>query len=68
MNADRIEWYKNQLRGIPVADIPLKVRSILMDATNEARREERERVIDKCVELGAIEHDGVFAEEIRATE
>ena len=34
----------------------------------EVRRAEREKAIEKCVELGAIERDGVFAAEIRAME
>lgn len=67
MNADRIEWYANQLRGIPVADIPRTVRRILFEATNEVRRAERERVISKLLNLGAL-GDGDFILSIQAME
>lgn len=53
----------NHLKNKAIA-IPTDSKEIIA----EVRRAEREKVIEKCVELGAIERDGVFAEEIRAIE
>lgn len=39
MKTDRIDFYANQLRGIPIADLGRKVREILRDATAEAELE-----------------------------
>ena len=49
----------------------LKALAISTDSTqilDEVRLAEREKVIDKCVALGAIERDGVFSAVIRAME
>lgn len=35
MTADRIDYYANLLRGIPVAELGRKIKEILRDATNE---------------------------------
>ena len=43
MKADRIDYYANQLRGIPVADLGRKVREVLRDVWNEATTAERNR-------------------------
>ena len=45
MKADRIDYYANQLRGIPMSDLGRKLREVLRDATNEAKAEENEAII-----------------------
>ena len=44
MNADRIDYYANQLRGVPVSDLGRKLREVLRDATDEAKAEENEAI------------------------
>ena len=56
MNADRIEYYANQLRGIPMSDLGRKLREVLRDATNEAKAEENEACAKVCEYLGREIH------------
>ena len=42
MNADRIDYYANQVRGIPISDLARKLREVLRKSTDEAASEERE--------------------------
>lgn len=51
-----------------LADDALAIPTDSTQMLDEVRRAEREKVIERCIELGAIERDGVFAEEIRAME
>lgn len=63
------EYDKGYTRAM--ADSCKEALALPTDSTQilaEVRRAEREKVIEKCIELGAIERDGVFAEEIRAME
>lgn len=48
MNADRLEHYRNQLRGVPIRDLGRKATEILMAATNEAEANEREACARLC--------------------
>lgn len=63
MNADRIDYYTNQLRGVPVSDLGRKLREVLRDATKEAKAEENEacaKVLqdnaDACGEESIMRH------------
>ena len=53
MNADRIDYYANLLRGVPIEDLGRKVREILRDATSEEASAEREACAKVCDELDA---------------
>lgn len=55
---------KSEALGRKILATPTDSTQIL----TEVRRAEREKVIEKCIELGAIERDGVFADEIRSME
>ena len=48
MNADRIDYYTNQLRGVPVSDLGRKLREVLREATDESRAEENEACAMVC--------------------
>lgn len=54
MNADRLEFFRNQLRGVPVADLGRMMWQVLMQATDEAERDEREACAKLC-DMHAIE-------------
>ena len=43
MKADRIDYYANQLRGIPMSDLGRKLREVLRDATNSSRQKRTRR-------------------------
>ena len=68
MNADRIDYYTNQLRGVPVSDLGRKLREVLRDATKEAKEEENEA----CAKFVETQRNDIpacgfeFAEAIRA--
>ncbi|MDE1545949.1 hypothetical protein PTW32_11005 [Dechloromonas agitata] len=42
MKSDRLDYYRNQLRGVAVADLGRAAWAVLLEATQEAEREERE--------------------------
>lgn len=50
MKADRLEFYRSKLRGTPVADLGRAMWAILLDATQEAEREEREAMKPAIIE------------------
>ena len=66
MNADRIDFYANQLRGVSVSDIGRKLREVLRDATNEAESFERKECAMVCHCIGVDQRrnrlatDGAF--------
>lgn len=49
MKADRLEFYRNQIRDVPVADLGRMMWQVLMQATDEAARDERE----ECAQVAA---------------
>ena len=66
MKADRIDYYANQLRGIPMSDLGRKLREVLRDATNEAKAEENEACAKDAHEFWIRNTDTSPAEAIRA--
>lgn len=48
MKADRLDYYRNQLRGVAVADLGRAAWAVLLEATQEAEREEREACAKVC--------------------
>lgn len=42
MKVDRLDYYRNKLRGVPIADFSLSAWAILLAATDEAEAAERE--------------------------
>lgn len=57
MNADRIDFYANQLRGVLIADLGRKMRDILREATTEAEQTERAECAQEAAEAGARSGD-----------
>lgn len=51
MKVDRLDYYRNKLRGVPVADLGRAAWTILLDATTEAEADEREACAKLCNEL-----------------
>lgn len=64
----RAEEYKPDSFTCQPALAALAIPTDSTQILDEVRKKEREKVIERCIELGAIERDGVFAEEIRAME
>ena len=50
MKSDRLDYYRNQLRGVAVADLGRAAWAVLLEATQEAEREEREACAKVCAD------------------
>lgn len=60
MNADRLEFYRNQVRGVPVRDLGRKLWEVLVAATEEAAHIERE---SNAADVATLEQE---ARQVRA--
>jgi len=53
MNADRIEFYSNQLRGVKISELGRKIRDVLRAAVDEESRSIRKTVDDNNAAIDA---------------